>query len=41
MLLPAVATLLRASPQEFRVLRDDLSRAQSWLPSLPVLTQTS
>eukprot|EP00887_Chlorella_sp_A99_P007841 scaffold20.g7841.t1 len=36
-LLPAVATLLRATPREFHVLRSDLARAQSWLPSLPGL----
>lgn len=36
-LLPAVATLLRATPQEFKLLRDGLSRAQGasgmWDPS--------
>ncbi|KAL4451570.1 hypothetical protein ABPG75_007232 [Micractinium tetrahymenae] len=36
-LLPAVATLLRATPAEYRVLRDHLQRgaASSWLPALP------
>ena len=34
MLLPAVATLLRASPGEYRVLRTHLARAGSWLPSI-------
>lgn len=37
-LLPAVATLLRASPGEYRLLRDHLQRgAASWLPALPSL----
>ena len=35
MLLPAVATLLRASPGEYRVLRSHLQRAgSSWLPTI-------
>jgi hypothetical protein len=34
-LLPAVATLLRASPGEYRVLRSHLQRAgSSWLPTI-------
>lgn len=37
-LLPAVATLLRASPVEYRLLRDHLQRgAAGWLPALPSL----
>ena len=38
-LLPAVATLLRASPAEYRLLREHLQRAgaSSWLPALPSL----
>lgn len=37
-LLPAVATLLRASPREYKVLRDHLQRATAgWLPALPAL----
>ncbi|PSC74921.1 zinc ion binding [Micractinium conductrix] len=38
-LLPAVATLLRASPAEYRVLLSHLQRggAGSWLPALPAL----
>lgn len=39
MLLPAVATLLRASPGEYRLLREHLQRgaSASWLPALPAL----
>ena len=37
MLLPAVATLLRASPGEYRVLRDHVRAGGSWLPQLPAL----
>ena len=39
-LLPAVATLLQASPQEYRVLRDNLQRqvsAGSWLGRVAAL----
>ena len=40
MLLPAVAAVLRATPGEYRLLREHLARgaaAASWLPALPAL----